>query len=267
METPDQADTHIDQFDSRTATPRHDDDRFVAHFDMLGISTLTKRDPDFAWACLGRLNQARLERLHLPIERIDTGEVIRDRIHALIFSDTVIAFSKSNTPNDALALVILTTELFALSLHYCLPLRGGIAHGRFMFNLQDNLFCGPALADAYALGERSQWIGIVTDDRVADTLHTIPFRTATGLNGIVPWDLEVKDLGRARRMVVNWPQTHRESYMGSIPLTAQEFYAPLARGFGQWSGLPLAVRRKYENTVAFLNAQINVAGSIDQSRT
>jgi hypothetical protein len=238
--------------------------RFVAHFDMLGIAALTKRDPDLAWDCLSRLSQARWECLHSPIERTDTKELIVDRTHALIFSDTVVAFSRGDTPNDALALVVLTNELFMRSLHYCIPLRGGIAHGRFTFDLNENLFSGPALVDAYALGEGSQWIGIVVDDHTANALKSTPVRV--GEDMIVPWQVEVAGLGACHRMAVSWPRTHRSTFQGTLPLTAEAFYEPLARGFGPWALLPPEVRRKYENTVSFFNAQVTSATVDEECR-
>jgi hypothetical protein len=51
----------------------HADDRFVAPFDMLGMSAPAKREPDLAWGKLSALARARDERLHLGIERTDTA--------------------------------------------------------------------------------------------------------------------------------------------------------------------------------------------------
>src|SRR6266853_164897 len=199
----------------------HHDDRFVGHFDMLGMSALTKRDPDLAWTKLSQLSQARDKRMHLGIERLDTKESITDQIRSFIFSDTLIAFSKGNTHNDALALLLLTTEVFTLALHHCIPLRGGIAHGRFSFNLDQNLFSGPALVDAYDVGEASQWLGVVIDDKTADILKNTPIRSQTGKDAVVLWDVPVKEGTPVTRNVVNWAETHRHNYVGPIPLTAE----------------------------------------------
>ena len=151
---------------------------FVAHFDMLGMSSLIRRDPELVWQKLSALTTAKQERLSLDIERLDTGEYIQDQVRAFTFSDTIVAFSKSDTDNDALVFVLLTTELFASSLHYCVPLRGGIAHGQFAFNFNLNLFSGPALLDAYELGESSQWLGISLDDSVAEAIDRLSIATS-----------------------------------------------------------------------------------------
>lgn len=234
----------------------HRDDRFVAHFDILGMSSLTKRAPDLAWAKLSALSRARDERLHLGIERIDTEELIADQVRSFIFSDTLIAFSQSNSENDALALLLLTTEMFTRALHYCIPLRGGIAHGRFSFNLDLNLFSGPALVDAYHLGESSQWLGVVIDDRTAEVARGIPLRSSAGRDAVIPWEVAVKNGPPVTRNVVNWAETHRHTYSGTVPLTVEAFYAPMADLFGPWETLSSGIQIKYENTVRFFNAQL-----------
>jgi hypothetical protein len=222
---------------------------------MLGMSALTKRDPDLAWRKLSELSDARDKRLHLGIERLDTKELIADQVKSFIFSDTLIAFSKGNTQNDALALLLLTTEVFTLALHHCIPLRGGIAHGRFSFNLDQNLFSGPALIDAYELGEGSQWLGVVMDDTTAETLRNTPIRSQTGKDAVVQWEVPIKNGVSLTRNVVNWVETHRHSYVGPVPLTVELFYSPMASQFGPWEELPPEIQIKYENTVSFFNAQ------------
>ncbi len=232
----------------------HRDNRFVAHFDMLGMSALTKRDPDLAWKKLSDLSRARDERMHLGIERLDTGELITDQVRSFIFSDTLVAFSRGNTQNDVMALLLLTTEVFTRALYYCIPLRGGVAHGRFNFNLDLNLFSGPALVDAHALGESSQWLGVVVDDYTAEVVRSIPLRSATGHETIVQWDVPMRAEPPASRYVVNWAQTHRHNYCGPTPLTVEVFYSPLADLFGPLETLSPSIRLKYENTVEFFNA-------------
>ena len=238
----------------------HPSDRFVAHFDMLGMRSLTKRNPDLAWKCLSDLSRARDERMHMGIELVDSGELIANQVHSFIFSDTLISFSKGNAKNDALALLLLTTELFTLALHYCIPLRGGIAYGRFDFNLERNLFSGPALVDAYELGEASQWLGVVLDDWTADIAKRIPLRSQLGIDGVVPWDVPQRNGPPATRNVMNWIQPHK--YCGPVPLEAEVFYAPMAKMFGPWRDLPSSVRLKYESTVAFFNVQYVIAAKI-----
>lgn len=233
----------------------HKDNRFVAHFDMLGMSTLTKRNPDLAWKKLSALCHARDKRLSLGIQRLDTNELIADQVRTFTFSDTVIAFSKGSAENDALAMVLLMTELFTYSLHLCVPLRGGIAHGRFAFNFELNLFSGPALVDAYELGESAQWLGIVLDQHTTNVVSQLPIGKSYGSKGtVVPWDVQCKDGSIQRRNVVNWPESHGRNYVGPVPLTVESFYAPFQSLFGPYKELRPDVAAKYVNTVKFFNS-------------
>ena len=143
------------------------DSRYVAYFDMLGMSQLTVRDPELAWQALSELSKAQQEILHFRITIQATAETIRDRVRAFTFSDSIVMFSLSDDLADIWAMVVLATALFARALEYCIPLRGAICHGRFLFNLQRNLFAGPPLVSAYHLSEEAQWLGIRVDEAVA----------------------------------------------------------------------------------------------------
>ena len=239
----------------------HRENRFVAHFDMLGMSALAKRDPDLAWEKLSALSRARDEGMHLGIERLDTAELITDQVRSFVFSDTLVAFSKGNTQNDVMALLLLTTEVFTRALHYCIPLRGGISHGRFNFNLAESVL-GTCVGGRLCPRRVSQWLGVVVDDYTAEVAKSIPLRSATGKETIVQWDVPMKAEPPASRHVVNWVQTHRHNYCGPIPLTVEAFYSPLATLFGPLETLAPSIRLKYENTVDFFNAHYDLAGAL-----
>lgn len=186
---------------------------------------------------------------------MDSGEYIQDQVRAFTFSDTIVAFSKSDTDNDALAIVLLTNELFASSLHFCVPLRGGIAHGQFAFNFDLNLFSGPALLDAYELGESSQWLGISLDTDVAEAIARLPIAySPRGKATVVEWEVPCTRGHSENRWVVNWPESHRKNYTGPVPLTVETFYQPFADLYGPLHHLEASIRSKYENTVDFFNA-------------
>ena len=68
------------------------------------------------------------------------------------------------------------------------------------------------------------------------------------------WDVQCKDGTVRRRNVVNWPESHRSSYVGPVPLTVESFYAPFQSLFGQYKELRPDVAAKYVNTVAFFNS-------------
>ena len=231
--------------------------RYVAHLDMLGMSDLAMRNPDLAWEVLSQLTKAKQDRLGLGLQKIDTGEFIQDRITSFTFSDTIIVFSRSDEPADTQAIVLLVTELFSSALHYCIPLRGGIAHGRFMFNLEHNLFAGPALVQAYRLSEEAQWLGLRVDQEVAERSARVPIRSGRGKPAVIPWSTPLKAGEVEDSLVIDWVETHRNNFQVKPPIGVAEFYAPFARLFGPFDALPDAVRTKYENTVVFINDRLS----------
>ncbi|MBI2907603.1 MAG: hypothetical protein HYX92_08120 [Chloroflexi bacterium] len=231
--------------------------RYVAHLDMLGMSELTARDPDIAWELLSKLCDAKEERLSLQIMLTEGGEIIRDRVRSYMFSDTIIVFSVADDPPDTYAMILLVTELFSKALSYCVPLRGGIAHGQFKFDLGRNLFAGPALLSAYRLGEASQWLGIRVDKAVANRALAIPILSGRGNEAVIPWEVPVKRGGTETSYVVDWVETHRKNFPVSAPINLDTFYYPFKKTFGSLDQLHRGVREKYENTVAFINQRLS----------
>lgn len=164
-------------------------DRFVAHLDMLGMRELVRRDPDLAWACLSRIVQARDDIFDVELEILPDGRRvrIREHVHAVTFSDTMVLFTRSDSEDALRSLLILVTELYGRLLHFSVPFRGGLAHGAFRFNLDAQLFSGPALVNAYLLGEGAQWLGLVVDEATANRSRHLGIETAQGSPMIVQW--------------------------------------------------------------------------------
>lgn len=233
------------------------ENHYVAHFDMLGMRSLIKSNPDLAWQKLNDLSIAIDERLLGSIERLDTGK--KYQIKPFIFSDTVIAFTNSDTENDAMAIVCLTADLFARSLNLCVPLRGGISYGLFKFDSNRNLFAGPALLEAYKLGESSQWLGISLDKKVAEVVSKLSIsKSPQGKDMFVNWDVPIKNEKCENlienRIVLNWPESHRNNYKLSTKLNVETFYQLFSELFGPFENLKESDKVKYENTVSFFNA-------------
>lgn len=236
------------------------DNRFVAFFDMLGMSSLTVRDPELAFNAVHNLCRQRMRRLSLKIQLPSASKLIENRIRHFVFSDTVVAFTESDTLDDLRAVVMLGIELFAGALSECIPLRGGIAHGRFIFSLDEGLFVGPALVSAYRLGERAQWLGIVVDDSIAQRARDIPEEKVPLRAGpeeplIEQWQLPVQG-GIESANVVNWPAAHRQTFKIPPPITVAQFYSGFRKLFGDFADLPESVQAKYLNTVAYINAKL-----------
>jgi len=230
----------------------NEDLRYVAHFDILGMSRLTLQSPDLAWATLSQLAIANQERLSIAFELNNTKLEMRERVYTFTFSDTIVAFTKSDSIEDLYSITIYSMEIFARALFRGVPLRGGVSHGKFVFNLDLNLFSGPALVNAYHIGECAQWVGIVVDDTVASRIKDVPIR-ASGADVVVAWDVPQKNLSLKNVNVLNWPAVHAHNFVSSSPLNSQGLYRAFEHLFGPFSDLPVDVQTKYSNSVRFIN--------------
>jgi len=226
--------------------------RYVAHFDMLGMSRLSLDTPEVAWSTICKLSKAKEESLSKVIELTSSKTIIRDRIQSITFSDTIIIYSKSDAIEDLYAITALCTQLFGNALKYCVPLRGGIAHGLFFTNLEHSLYAGPALVNAYTIGECAQWLGIVVDDVVAERCREIPLQRE-GKDIVINWQLPLKCGHLSPVKVINWPLSMREGFTTRPPYTVEQFYEAFVPLFGSYSKLGESEKKKHQNTVDFIN--------------
>lgn len=228
--------------------------RFVVHIDVLGMSTLVAKDPELAWNLLSRLVEARKDAHTTSLTFLDTAETVAtpQHVHAVTFSDTIVLFSRGANLNDLRTILVMATQLLSRALHLCVPVRVGVAVGTFFFNLDESMYAGPALIEAYHLGESAQWIGIVTSQEVYR--RAIEAHLQSGTSDVVfPAEIPV-DGGAQPGYAVNWPVILRTSIAAPLPVTAQQVYEGFAQYFGPFEALDPRARRKYENTAAFMNA-------------
>lgn len=227
--------------------------RFVAHIDVLGMSSLVAKDATLAWQLLSALVDARNEVHRTEVTFLDTAERINtpSQVHAVTFSDTIVLFSRGNALADLRLIIITATELLSKALHLRVPVRVGIAVGTFFFNLEESMYAGPALIEAYHLGEEAQWIGIVTSEEVCRRAKEADFKSG---DADVVLQAEIPVRGGVRQgYAVNWPAIMRNGIAAPLPVTAEQVYQGFAQYFGPYTSLPPEVRVKYENTARFIN--------------
>jgi len=229
--------------------------RYVANFDILGISSLLRNHKERALRMLLDFDDRKNLVGLMDIEIIETGEVIADQIARVSFSDTIVIFTKGNTIKDLWAIIALGSQLFSKCLNKCIPLRGGVAYGEFFFDPYREIFCGLPLVEAHEIGEEAQWLGIVVTEEVAK--RCVQNNISTGQKpGIVEWDVPLKRERSVRRGVINWPSVYRKNFTITPPICVEQFYSPLEEDFGKYSELPEVIKKKYVNTVDFINKRL-----------
>jgi hypothetical protein len=230
--------------------------RFVAHLDILGMSSIVERDADAAWEILSELVAVRDRVENYEIEFRDTNErvAISDAIRSVTFSDTILLFTKGSSDTDLRCMIILVAEIFNKALSRRVPVRAGISFGKFYFNFKKSMYAGPALIAAYRAGESAQWLGIALSESVQRRAVSLDMHSGNS-KVVVPWELPLKDETKSC-YVVNWPAVVAHGLTVSPPLSVEQFYQPFESTFGALSQLPSEVRTKYVNTVEFLNEHL-----------
>lgn len=229
------------------------DTRFVAHIDILGMSVLAAKDAHLAWQLLSDLVKARDEAHSAEITFLDTAErvAVQDQVRAVTFSDTIVLFTKAASLTDLRSIIIVTTEILNKALHLCVPIRAGIALGTFFFNLKHSMYAGPALIEAYHLGEQAQWIGITTSETVYRRSKEANFQSGNA-DVVIPTFVPV-DGGTRDGFAVNWPAVMARSLHAKLPVSAAQVYEGFTQYFGPFESLPKKVQGKYEHTAWFIN--------------
>ena len=235
--------------------------RYVAHIDILGMSELVAKDMDEAWGMLSDLVAVRDRANTLAIEFTDAGDTVnvQGTIKMVTFSDTIVLFTKTHSPSELRTMIVLVTEMFHKAIVSCVPVRVGISLGKFYYNDIKSMYAGPALIEAYRIGERSQWLGISLADSVKDAAIELRM-TSNDLDVVVNWDIPCKT-GNINGYAINWPALFAHDLKVSPPFTPENFYTAFHSTFGPYEELPKTVQSKYINTVDFMNYYLQKQGS------
>lgn len=235
--------------------------RYVAHLDILGMSSIVEKDADEAWGLLSDLVDVRDKTIRYDIEFIETNRRISiiDEIKIVTFSDTILLFTKGDSSTELRSMIILLAEMFHKAMCKCVPVRIGLSVGKFYFNLDKSMYAGPAFIKAYRTGESAQWLGISLDESVQQ--EALSLRMTTGNSQVVvKWSVPMKN-GCKEINVINWPAIFAHDLKVEPPLCVERFYKAFESTFGDFQALSTTVKAKYKNTVSFMNYQLKKHGS------
>lgn len=230
--------------------------RFVAHIDILGMSAIMEKDADEAWTLLSDLIDLRDEVGNFKIKFLHSNEqvIVSEAIHTVTFSDTVMLFTNGDSDTELRCMIVLVTEMLNKAMFRCVPVRAGLSYGKFFFNIDKSMYAGPALIEAYRVGESAQWLGICLSESVREKATMLKMMSGRS-NVIVEWPVPLKAVTE-RRSVVNWPALIAHNLKVKPPVSVAQFYQAFERSFGPFAQLPAEVQAKYENTVKFMNEQL-----------
>lgn len=228
--------------------------RYVTHVDILGMTVLVQKDAELAWKILSGLAAVRNHVQNIEVEFTATGQrmPVVERIFSVMFSDTIVLFTLGDTKDDLNLILIATSELLHKAMLNRVPVRAGIAHGTFFFNIQESMYAGPALIEAYKLGESAQWLGITTTETVCQRAKAANIQSGTA-DVVVPAQIPTKE-GPQSGYAVNWPASYAHDFKVKPPISVELFYSQFAESFGPLADLRPHDQQKYRNTADFINA-------------
>jgi hypothetical protein len=220
------------------------------------MSAMVERNFDLAWESLSALVDVRDRVLAYELEFTDLGvrTPASEYVQMVTFSDTIIIFTKDGAKHSYLALLVLINEIFHKALCSCIPIRAGVAFGKFCVNFEKSMFAGPALIEAYRVGEEAQWLGIALADSLKSPRHQLKF-AKQGVSLFSDWDIPVK-VGVRNRRVVNWPFSYQHDLKVIPPISVGQFYQAFEGTFGVFEQLEASAQQKYINTVCFMNSML-----------
>lgn len=131
--------------------------RFVCFLDIMGFKDLVMRNSH------NEIYQM-LEDLAKKRNTLDTTTVAnyeQNLIKTVSFSDTIVIFTKTDSQECLELLTFAVSWLFAKAIEKEIPMKGALACGDMSVNINQQIFFGQPLIDAYLLQEDVSFYGIV----------------------------------------------------------------------------------------------------------
>lgn len=140
-------------------------ERFVAFIDIMGFKEFVFQHPN------GEVYK--MFKTIGTIIRKAESESPKHKVKSTTFSDSIIIYSKDSTKeslHEFLGLVsFITSELFA----NCIPHKGAVSYGEMTFDLNNSIYFGKPLIEAYTLQEEVEFYGIVLHGKAEEQVSRL----------------------------------------------------------------------------------------------
>lgn len=158
--------------------------RYVAFLDILGFKEYVLRNSiNNVYKRLLALNE-----LSPDEEDPDYETETSKRIKFTIFSDSIFIFSRDAEFVSLRHFLTYVKKVMRMALRKDIPLKGAIAYGNIIVDVEHNLFCGQPIIDAYMLEEDLQYMGVVFHHTFEDAYFKLK---DTQINRVSEWIKEV----------------------------------------------------------------------------
>ena len=212
--------------------------RFVAFFDILGFKDLVlKSSHEHVLEQLKKIKQiVQKQEEHQDWHKKEYN-ICPSQTKSVIFSDSIIIFSKSNTDADALKITMDAHFLLFNAMKEGIPIKGALSYGEITVNFKDSLFFGRPIIDAYLLHEELQMLTAIIDNNYEMQIEFFPNVDVIKL-ALRQYKANLKQGNITHNLIAPSTDNHRK-----------EVLINLGKQYKNVSGMP----RKYiDNTVDFL---------------
>ncbi len=143
-------------------------------------------------------------------------DTVHDEFNIHIMSDSIIIWTKDNTPTSLIKLCAFTTSFLANTFIYGVPLRGAISKGyvsemKTQVNASSqSCIVGTGIVNAYQLEGIQKWMGCIVDrECVADLGEEVIKQIhSENITSIVEYEVPIKDEKTSKEYVINWVDTN-----------------------------------------------------------
>jgi len=139
--------------------------RFIAYFDIMGFRDLSYRNSHEEVAKIMNLVSEKIQAIKVTEEYLLKNDGDPDSafekaiIMPIVFSDTIILISGSNTFYDARKAIYAASFLLSKMLEMGVPVKGALSYGFMTADLEKSIYFGRPLIDAYLLCEETFFYG------------------------------------------------------------------------------------------------------------
>lgn len=195
--------------------------RFIGVFDIVGFKNWFDRE--------GHNNVLEKLRCFQMIKELNYGinslEIIKEstRLQApkiIIFSDTIILISSSDSLEDSKLMILSTMELFLNCYALSIPIKGALSYGLVTYDNNIPIILGKPFIDAYLMQERLQVFSAVLDKKIENKFFE--YEQLNGYLEFVNYHVPFKDKTE-EYYLLNWCGKNQTDAFDSIILKKFEY--------------------------------------------
>jgi len=147
-----------------------ENEKFVLYLDIMGFKERVSRVKVDELKQQLLLFKTKINKLKPLLEGGKTKETL---INMAQFSDSIVLVTRDCTEDDLNRISKAAAILMQTALQTGFALRGAIAKGNMVFDLENQLFFGKALVDAYLLEQELSFYGIVFHESMEESILNI----------------------------------------------------------------------------------------------